>query len=867
MKQAFTDLARAIRLKVPIPAILLVAAVSCSSSFVSGVFGQALDLLEGQEVEINVDSFGVGGGSRPAGWVPVRLSLVDYGNQARNVLVTFNTTDADGDIQAQSREVTLNPGLRTQVWLYLNLSDRVDARWTWEAQVYEFTDGAMGRQLGAKVAGPGPMVDPDTAIIGILGQRDGRLGDYAIRLEADKPPISGNEAAAIIKGLRTADLPDRWQGLTMFESLVWMPDEEPAGLSAESAGAIIEWVRRGGHLVVVMPSAGVSWRTTQLDAIMPPVVVTRWEDQELSGSSACGGLLRHISRFATLEPAPRAPAYPRITLTLFSPPNGSWEDIDTIPLMEVDAPVEGGQEGRTVSRAVVCQRPEGFGFVTMVGVPVTDIALNRPGLELPSAEVFWNQILGRRQDTPGREEMEDAAQKFRPQRDTYRSVLTGLFTEQMELDAARTGGALLLAIVIFAVYWLASGPPVYAFLKKRSQLHHAWVAFVGAAAVFTGVGWAGAMLLRREQILPRHFTILDHIANGELQRAATYINIPLDGYGTRHIEVGQDDPAAAGLVSGVSGGLAELVGPRVAKDQRWHNSVRSYFVPGADVTGFPDTRRYFTATLDQSTLAAPARNTAKQVVVEWAGAPLSGWGMPNYSRDADRPQAIYETIREGDSERQIIRLTGMLSHQLPGPLHDVIILHVTNRPVSEARIRATGDRGSPRLRVFAWALPRAWAPDEVRDLSQLGPHLPDQNAWRTDGLFDAWLRRFASDTSRIMGNRTTYGRSGSRDAMLLLSFFHQLPPPPWGSAAASSEAYPIPARIGGRELDMSTWLNRPCLIIMGYVHNSPLPTPIYVDGERIERVDIDEDQQGAAIGGSQTFVRWIYPMPVEHQPR
>lgn len=824
---------------------------------------QTSDTLNGQEIDISVDSFGVGGGSRVPGWVPVRLSLIDYGTQARNVLVTFRTTDADGDIQAQSREVTLNPGLRAQVWMYLNLPDNVSRSDTWEVQAFEFTDGVIGRQLGARIVGAGLMADPEAAILGVIGQRDGGLADYMVSLQQQDPPHSANEITTILKGLRPGDLPDRWQGLAMFEALVWMPDEDPSGLGADAAGAIMEWVRRGGHLVIVMPSAGVAWKTTQLDAIMPPLAITRWEDQELDSASACGGLLRHISRFATIEKAPRPPFYPRITLTLFEPPGSGWESISAIPLMEVNAPLT---DGTTAPRAIACQRIEGLGFVTLVGVPVTDTALNRPGLDLPSAEAFWNQILGRRQDTPAREELEAAVRRFAPSRSPFTTRLSGPFTEQMELDAARTGGALLLGVVIFVLYWLASGPPVYAILKKKSQLQHAWVAFLASAVIFTGIGWAGAILLRREQILPRHFTILDHVANGVVQHARTFINLPLDGYGSRRLEVGSSDEKSNGPVSSASGSLATLIGATVPKDPRWHNTITSFFPPGKAIAGFPDTRTYYTATVDQSAADVPARNTAKQVEIDWVGAPLDGWGMPNYTQDSERPQAVYRTVLQGEVQTSVVSLTGSLTHALPGPLHDVTIIHVTNRPSANSRIRPIGnDDGAPRLRAYSWARVDSWAPGEVLDLGDPAfKHDNSSDLWDNDGTINSLTGKLDSAAGGVMSGRTTFGRSASRQAFLLLSMFNQITPPAW---ATSNVEAPRIGRTIGRDLDLSEWLNRPCLIIMGYVHNSPLPTPLYVDGERITRVDVDEEPYSDAVGGSQTLVRWIYPMPVESQPR
>jgi len=58
------------------------------------------------------------------------------------------------------------------------------------------------------------------------------------------------------------------------------------------------------------------------------------------------------------------------------------------------------------------------------------------------------------------------------------------------------------------------------------------------------------------------------------------------------------------------------------------------------------------------------------------------------------------------------------------------------------------------------------------------------------------------------------------------------------------------SRSMGRELDLSIWLSRPCLIIMGQLNDSKTPIPLRVEGEEVHSSGI-------------TFVRWIYPLPVE----
>jgi hypothetical protein len=51
----------------------------------------------------------------------------------------------------------------------------------------------------------------------------------------------------------------------------------------------------------------------------------------------------------------------------------------------------------------------------------------------------------------------------------------------------------------------------------------------------------------------------------------------------------------------------------------------------------------------------------------------------------------------------------------------------------------------------------------------------------------------------------------------------------------------------GRELDLSTWFTRPCVIIIGELKGSPCPIPMRLDGREL-------------LSTGTTIVRWIYPL-------
>ena len=108
-----------------------------------------------------------------------------------------------------------------------------------------------------------------------------------------------------------------------------------------------------------------------------------------------------------------------------------------------------------------------------------------------------------------------------------------------------------------------------------------------------------------------------------------------------------------------------------------------------------------------------------------------------------------------------------------------------------------------------------------------------------------------------------FGMSGStpsldgRDAknyVDMLSIFHQLTPPAYLKAKpndADEDIIHFHRRLG-RELDLSTWFTRPCLIILGTLEDSPCPIPFEIGGETVE-------------SDGTTIVRWIYPLPLDER--
>jgi hypothetical protein len=89
-----------------------------------------------------------------------------------------------------------------------------------------------------------------------------------------------------------------------------------------------------------------------------------------------------------------------------------------------------------------------------------------------------------------------------------------------------------------------------------------------------------------------------------------------------------------------------------------------------------------------------------------------------------------------------------------------------------------------------------------------------------------------------------------RAKMEMLSLYSHLQPPIYQKSPESQQSPSShhSIRVGGHTLDFADWFGRPCIIVMGFIQNAPIPVPISVDGEQIMQ------------STGETFVRWVYPL-------
>ncbi|MFO0831331.1 MAG: hypothetical protein U0637_05735 [Phycisphaerales bacterium] len=769
------------------------------------------------EIAVSVEKFGVGDVARAGDWAGFLVKVHDSASKPRDVLIRVANTDADGDLPTQQRLVATNPGRDQLFWVYMRLAYEDFRRRPIEVTVYEAVDNKVddappelkhrpGRLLGRseiapRMGGGGQLRGPSEGMLGLISTtvRPLALNEYSTRNPNDPYSSRGQEVTNVIH-MTLDDVPDRWMGLAAMDTLVWASGDI-SQLRLEKARAIREWVERGGHLVIILPTVGQAWTTpgaNELFPLLPSVIVDREETADYR------------------------PYRPLITADRKSngyPDTGVLHTFRATPqAAQADAtPILCGPDGGCVA----VRKLVGAGAVTMIGLDLNNDKLQR----FLEADIFWHRVLGRRGDFTPVKQQQSSMQGSR-----FRSWNVDKdITEIISVKSASALGA-LLGFALFALYWLAVGPPGYFLLKKHNLHKHAWLGFVGGSVVFTVIAWGGARALRPFRTEANHFTIIDHVFGQPTERARVWANVMVPRYGDARISVGgptgTDDPSLCSIAP-------------------WENPDDTSGTAGS----FPDSRNYTIDTLTPDALDVPVRSTVKTVQADWAGPPVLG--MP---RPVDASGAGVGEIRLtpnwniGSSESPY---TGTIAHDLPFSLTNVTIIIV------KGQSRVTGTAISDLLaNADVLTVTGEWKPglESALDLEVLRKGLDKPNATSLASMLGVG-GSLVPATSEQFGLGEVVDHNTKEQHLLAMSLFQLLPAP--NLANDSQGAATVPQRRSMHGLDLSRWFTQPCVIVIGFTSGEGkagrCPVPMYIS-------DIGGRPEELASKG-MTMVRWVYPLP------
>ncbi len=803
------------------------------------------------QVDLQVVQFGAGygvvGGVRPGEWCGIQLMVHDRTTTQRSLLIRLNIPDADGDTTQNLVLLPPNPDVKQKIWVYTRIPFLITGDPKFEIQAWEVPSGTADATLArperllsriTHILSQAGMVSPNVAMFGIVAKDNmGQLGldrYHSVRLQNDDWSPQGHEVYATPAMFRPADFPDRWTGLSSFEFIVWSAygaGNDPSDLSESQAEALRTWVKKGGHLIVVLPGAGQVWTnpgSNKLFDITPRVDVEREEAVNLAP------LKNMLVRADNKSPMPT-----NAVMQTFAPIDGARPG-EAMRILNTPATVENPD-----GKCVVVRRLVGSGAVTMVGLDLTSKGFT--GIGGPDPDVFWHRILGRRSKLDSMAEINKKVQAqgaFFGGR-SHKIFDRGISTAINKGQSAGVGVG--LAFICYAAYWLVAGLGAWAFLRQRNISQHAWLAFVIATALFTGIAWGGAYMIRPSAVDGQHLTIIDHVY-GQSSRARSYLTLLLPWYGSAKITVGGTESETR------QSAIAPWDAPREESNSG-----------GA----FPDARGYGADARAAGSLTVPTRATVKQFQADWMGPQPEKWNMPvpmiddgkgsvRAGGEITQSQREYDVIRDGKkTANKALLLTGTIAHQLPGTLKDVWIIWV--QPMDRLRGAPVADLPAGQVRMTI--LSRPWAAGELIDLGSMSEMMVKESSSQFDKFVTA---QSLLPENRIddVANLNLPSRADSK-FLMASSFIPALRPPDMTQARGGFAASPALARqrmLHG--LDLARWFSQPCVIVMGILDDgrgeSPLPFPISVDGS-------EPNATRNKLRGT-TIVRWVYPL-ADQPPR
>jgi hypothetical protein len=749
-----------------------------------------------QEFSITVNSLGIGNNWRAGDVTPLHLTVSSSSKQPISAWVQWEVPDADGDMVLWGRPITLAPMQDTSTWLYAPTRgwDSQDTAWT--LRLRELHENVPTGELGILLFSPKSVgaiqIDSRLGSIAVFGSRRLGLSGYLPTI-----PDVKQESALLVSGLRAIDLPDAWPCYETLSALVWA-DAKP-DFSFRQAQALQDWVTRGGHFIMSLPSLGDPWafgsQNSQLasftDGLSPAIAQVPMQTLD--------GIIGRKNNWPAID----------VTIRIFGNRNDDWQS-DVVPLLWL-------KDGRVVA----VQKTIGFGSVTIIGIDLTSGQL--ASLGLPEPDVLWNRVLGKRSDTPSQNTIKQltAANKLSPSIPKITSLPAGKIIAQ-EIAMTTTASGKLGIVFLFVVsYWLIGGPIVYYILHVKNKLQWSWVCFVSTAVLFTLGTWVVAASTSGVPVPLKHVSIVDHVFGGGGQRITGWFSLFLPNFGNTEISLEGES----------------------------NNLLLPWTPPDASMTPDFIDRREIVVQVSHvpHKFKQPARATTANFAYKWEGILEHSYYDALIRISPDDPPSI----KTNTSQAYPVQLQGAIVNNATKSLKDVTIIWVTAEQLSAPALDDDGtlgtvptwvsslQSGQPLNKMFAWRVP-TWESETYLQLDDLHPNTVSTftNAADNRYQFDEPFRKVVLSPKEW------------KTRMEMLSLYSHLTPPVYQKQADAKQG---PAsyhsiREGGRGLDLAEWFSRPCIIVMGFLQNAPLPVQITVDGDKI------------ASSKGVTFVRWVYPL-------
>jgi hypothetical protein len=428
-------------------------------------------------------------------WTPVWVQL-RAGPEPFNGFMQVMVADDDGTPVAYSLAVKVEANKSERYTAYV----RPGAR---EPEIEIRLIDANGRHAGGArqdmliPQGVGSIMPNETLIL-TLGRPQGI--ETMVELPGFKVPASGPNGSAVDEivtariDAQTGMLPGRWIGYDAARAIVFDTNDRQAltALDALRGQPLVDWVERGGHLVVAV---GANWQIVR-DSVLAPILPGLPSGQERVTS------LEALDRFAGSSKQITPPGTGAVMVTKLQEVK---ERGGTIMALASNLPL-------------VVRGSHGFGRVTLITLDVDQ----KPFSDWPDRSLFWVKALDLRRPSI------DPTGAGSPMAPRWYGVSD--LSSQLRAALEQYPGVKLIpfgwvAFFIF-LYILLIGPGDYFFLKKvLKRMELTWITFPTIVLTVSLVAYYAAYVLKGNDLLVNKVDLVDIDQEAGIARGNTWISL------------------------------------------------------------------------------------------------------------------------------------------------------------------------------------------------------------------------------------------------------------------------------------------------------------------------------------------------------
>lgn len=422
--------------------------------------------------------FGAEDSFRIGAWTPIWVQLKGGGAPFRGFLDVV-IGDDDGSPATVRQAVDLPAGETRTYVAYSRMGGR-DSSFSIEVR------DESGRRLASRsrdqVARTTPTpITPDDSWILTVGRPQ---GVDMVREVAGFKRSDGRASELLVTALDASSerMPGRWLGYDGARAVV-LDTADPSTmemLAGPRGQALVEWAKRGGHLVVGVGSNWQAVRDSALGPVLPAEPTGRERVQSLESLDTFANSTKPIT-------PPGSPAHMAAKL----------ENVEA----------RGGRVlASTGGLPIVVRGPLGFGRITLIAVDLEEKAFS----EWTDRGLFWVQALDLKRD---RFEEDQTATVGGAAGSFYTSGVTDLASQLRvaleQFPRVKLVSFGLVAFLIF-LYILAIGPGDYFFLKKvLKRMELTWITFPLIVTAVSLLAYLAAYRLKGNDLLVNKVDAID----------------------------------------------------------------------------------------------------------------------------------------------------------------------------------------------------------------------------------------------------------------------------------------------------------------------------------------------------------------------